>query len=589
MDAQCREMNPQRRCPPSIDPNILSIDTLPEVQASHADKAPRPMHIVTILAYACLFWHAANNSAVGDEPAASVDRGALVFAILLPALLFIAARAVSLRTTRLLRNEASRHEAQIFFHRALLGLRAALIGGFAAVVFTTPLPDAMSLGAVTPWLRIIGDLLLMGVFLAAMFAVWVGVYPVEVAIRAGPPGATIQRDPQKPWSMRSYLDFNVRHHFLVVAVPLTLVLFASNLTQGYSRALRSWTGWVWTPDVLLAVFAAGVFLVAPCMLRRIWRTSPLPAGELRTRLEAMCARIGLRVRDILVWDTDRLMINAAVMGVLPRVRYVLLSDALLSTMTPRQIEAVFGHEAGHVHHRHIPHFLVLAVVGWIAAATVMEIAAQSGLGAGTSQAAWIGIVQGMGIATTLLFWGIGFGWLSQRFERQADMFAAQCAAPGAGECLVPCSVHPDKAQSWAEAADCGKESGRGTAATNCGNEAAPVWPAGAECDSLAASQRGAALVCSSGAAIFASALDRVALLSGIPRDEFSWRHSSIGSRIRFLSSLAADPRRAIRFDRLLRQVKHGMLAAALIGAAAWGYYWLTAVSPALVEIHTMMR
>jgi hypothetical protein len=157
---------------------------------------------------------------------------------------------------------------------------------------------------------------------------------------------------------------------------------------------------------------------------------------------------------------------------------------------------------------------------------------------------WIPAVQLIGVGVTLVFWGVGFGWLSRKFERQADAFAARCAAPQGHECNRPCSVH-----------------------------LAGSSPA-----------QGDDRVCSSGAAVFASALDRVATLNGIPRDEPSWRHSSIASRIRFLTSLAADPARAGRFERRLRHVKVGMLATAALGSAGWIFYWLSGLGPAILQM-----
>ena len=50
------------------------------------------------------------------------------------------------------------------------------------------------------------------------------------------------------------------------------------------------------------------------------------------------------------------MVNACVTGILPRFRYVLLSDALLESLTPLESAAVFGHEIGHVAHRHFLYF-----------------------------------------------------------------------------------------------------------------------------------------------------------------------------------------------------------------------------------------
>ena len=99
--------------------------------------------------------------------------------------------------------------------------------------------------------------------------------------------------------------------------------------------------------------AGSVFLLAPAILRHVLNTRPLADSPLRQRLEAMCKTAGLGYREILLWHTDNHMGNAAVMGVMPWVRYILLSDLLLETMTDRQIEAVFAHELGHVAHRHL--------------------------------------------------------------------------------------------------------------------------------------------------------------------------------------------------------------------------------------------
>ena len=143
-----------------------------------------------------------------------------------------------------------------------------------------------------------------------------------------------------------------------------------------------------------------------------------------------------------------------------------------------------------------------------------------------------------------MLWGTGFGWLSRRFEREADLFGARCVTPSAEDCRMPCAVHGD-------------------------DQRTPVGPG---------------RVCATGAAIFTSALDRVAVLNGIPHEERSWRHSSIGSRIRFLTSLAGDPRRAARFERLLKRVKTAVLTAAVVGATITVYYWIVVPEPAILRM-----
>src|SRR6202012_3301758 len=77
---------------------------------------------------------------------------------------------------------------------------------------------------------------------------------------------------------------------------------------------------------------------------------------LRDRLERLAARFGFRFTDILLWGTDNSVFNAVVTGALPRFRYVLLSDALVDSLDEHEVAAVFGHEMGHVRHRHLASF-----------------------------------------------------------------------------------------------------------------------------------------------------------------------------------------------------------------------------------------
>jgi len=54
------------------------------------------------------------------------------------------------------------------------------------------------------------------------------------------------------------------------------------------------------------------------------------------------------------------------MGLFAPLRYVMLSDGLLESMEDEKIEAVFGHEVGHVKLRHMEFFLVFAIASMFA-------------------------------------------------------------------------------------------------------------------------------------------------------------------------------------------------------------------------------
>jgi STE24 endopeptidase len=501
------------------------------------------MHLYTVAVFAILFWSAGEPSPWPMVP--ETDRlWTLIVAAGQPLWIGLAAFLCSRRTIRLLgRPEDAAERAQHFFHRATFVLRLMCVAAFAVSVSFTNWPRWFRFDRFGSVWQIVGDWIVLSPFVANLAAMWVATFPVERQFRAWNPQApTPLGIAAAPLRLRAFLDFNLRHYFLVVAVPMSLILFAANLLQAHDRKLYSWTGWVWTSDALLGVVAVMVFMVSPILLRRIWRTAPLACGPLRSQLEALCGRIGLRVRDILVWDSDGLLVNAAVMGVVPCFRYVLLSDGLLASMNVRQIEAVFGHEAGHVRRRHIQHFLVFAFVGWLLIAGLMEALARRAVASGSPTGLSPFAIQGIGAVATVLFWLVGFGWLSRRFEREADLFGARCAAGNGDDCLLPCGVHSVGAVT--------------------GNEA----------------------LCATGSAIFSTALDRVAVLNGIPHDERSWRHSSIASRMRFLSILAGDPTRVASFERLVRRAKNVLVTLAVIGSAATAYYCIVVPRPAILRL-----
>lgn len=499
------------------------------------------MHLLTILAFACLLWRAETPPEFWlISPHNSLGTG--VAALGLVVVIGLAGMGATWQARRRLRATPDSFGPHAFHHRTMTVLRVLLIGGFGALVMCSAWPDWFALGGRSPWLQILGDLLVLAPFVLGMISLWITAYPFERELRTkgGEHGST------DDWGLVNYLDFHLRHQLLVVGVPMLLILFAADVTRGFDKELISWTGSVFAPEVALGTAAGFVFVVSPILLCRIWRTETLDAGAVRDRLEALCQRISLRFRDILFWKSGGVMINAAVMGIFAPVRYVLLSDALLSGMTPAQVEAVFGHEAGHIRHRHIPHFLGFAFVGWVVVVSAMEGLACLAIGPDPYVRLSVPAIEGIGLAVTGVFWGLGFGWLSRSFERQADLFGARCVGATPESCQAPCSVHLG-------------------AGINTGEPAR---------------------VCSEGATLFASALERVAELNGIPRDEPSWRHGSIGNRVRFLARVANDPGSAVRFERTMMHVKRLIWLAAALGAAGVTWYWLVVPQPAILKLQS---
>jgi Zn-dependent protease with chaperone function len=174
----------------------------------------------------------------------------------------------------------------------------------------------------------------------------------------------------------------------------------------------------------------GVLLFVPFAMRFALRAHPLGDGPLRERLEAYSRRVGFRARDILVWRTGGDAPNAFVVGALPRFRYVFITDGLLRTLDEEEIAAVFAHEAGHARRGHVPLFF-----GFTAVLSLVQFVpgVDSLLGGALS---WMPpLVRALVVMVVWL--GVVFGWISRRFEQEADVFGietlprADDAPPGA--------------------------------------------------------------------------------------------------------------------------------------------------------------
>lgn len=353
----------------------------------------------------------------------------------------------------------------------------------------------------------------------AWLGLWWAQFPADRALREQSMLDQLEQDLplHAPPTFRRYFLAAFRIQVLFVLLPVLLILLLRDLVMaGISlsgitiddlAALENWT---------VLPTAAAIFLIAPEILRRVLHTRPLDPSPLRARLEEICRRRKLRYREILLWDTQNSMCNAAVMGLFAPVRYILLSDLLLETMTDEQIEAVFAHEVGHIAHHHMAWYavffagLTLAMIGpgyyldtWIMQ-RLQELHILS-IRLSTVHE----VLSTLSILALIL---VVFGYLSRRFERQADVFAARMLQ------------------------------------SNWGTDAQPSRAA-----------RLAGHVGQYGATLFASALHRVAVVNNIPLAAPSWCHGSMAKRMRYLQTLSIDPTLTRRFDRDMSRLYTAMV------------------------------
>lgn len=443
-----------------------------------------------------------------------------------------------------------RAERMVELHRGLV------VGWHWVMVF--------GLGWVEWWRERIGDVVLadealaVSPVLAAIFLGWAARFRIErrmhdaMVVRWLDEGRTVH----PALSLGEYLLLNARNQLAIVLAPVMMLLVWGEVVSaalvrwakygaGAGGTRGGWVGdvgrWLAADDHLAAMQGLGqlagiavVVVVTPLVLRRVWDTAPMPSGQMSEKLLEMCRLAGIRVRRLLVWRTRNSLVNGAVLGVTARSRYILLTDALLETLPWQQVEAVMAHEIAHVAKRHVAWLLgaMIASCGLVAIAGDLALRGAASAAEAMGAASWAvaggrGLGE-MGLSVAALVVGLAcFGWVSRRFEWQADAFAA-----------ATLSRRLNTPEEGARSGEAGGVAALGGVVTEAG-----AWT-------------------------MAAALESVAAHNHIRRERFSWRHGSISTRVDRLRGLVGVPLAGMPIDVVAGRIKLATaIGLLLVGAA----------------------
>ena len=395
------------------------------------------------------------------------------------------------------------------------------------------------------------ELLVPAPYLANVIANWFIYYPAERALSrtSGKPRS------QGFWSLLGFVLFNARQFALLVLFPV--MLFAS-----MKSALRFFPEWLEQDAFqLVSLFAMiGFFVFLPRLVKPLLGLKSLPAGPYRSQLETLEQRLSFRRTDLLLWPTRGGAANALILGVVPQARYVIFTDTLLESLTPPELDAVFGHEVGHAIHGHLAYYALFLLLSATAIGGLTGVANEYAERWGAyemlpGELQWMWKFGPILLMGTYLF--LVFGWLSRVCERQADIAGAR-----AGSCGEPhCSGHEESDPIRAGSVSDG--------------------------DSLTRRLRfrlgKSTLPCETGLRAMVMALEAVTGMNGMApeaRRGFaarwlawfrSWQHGPPNARIEYLQSLMVNPELARVHDRYAYRVRWGIaivLAAILAASTA---------------------
>jgi STE24 endopeptidase len=435
----------------------------------------------------------------------------------------------------------SRLRRLMFFVNVGLVALCVLVFGWGELVRSTLVYE----GEVDPF----GDPLLMPFaelavplpYFAILFGAWTIYYDAERALLR----TTVLGPVDRPfWSRVGYFLHHLRQFALLVMLPVGLFVTQQTIARYAWETTQA--DWYRFGSLGLIPF---LILFMPLLIKPLLGLQTMPAGPERERLEALAKRLQFRCTDFLLWPTHGAAANAMIVGLFPRVRYVIFTDRILDELPPEETDAVFGHEVGHAKHGHMLLYALFLILSMVMLAALFLLVKNW---ISPAMMDWIALPALLLVAAYIfLVWG----YLSRRCERQADVYGCRAVSCGNPNCT--------------------------------GHDAQTIYPERA---------RG---LCATGIRTFVNALERVGYINGhASGDEEhprslgtmlrgfvawlrAWQHSTMQRRVAFLRSLIGSPEKERRFQLSVSALRWllilGLVAALFLLGDAVGWQKLLKV------------
>ncbi len=216
---------------------------------------------------------------------------------------------------------------------------------------------------------------------------------------------------------------------IVIGAPLILAVLWLMNGMGSLWWLYVWLFW--------SAFNLLVMFVYPTWIAPLFnKFSPLPDGEMKTRIEALLARCGFRSSGLFVMDGSKRSShgNAYFTG-FGNSKRIVFFDTLLERLTPDEVEAVLAHELGHFRRHHIVYRMALMFalsLGflWLLGQLIDAPWFYAGLGVPAQNTALALILFFLVVPVFTFLLGPLGSYLSRRNEFEADAYAAEHASAG---------------------------------------------------------------------------------------------------------------------------------------------------------------
>jgi Zn-dependent protease with chaperone function len=259
-------------------------------------------------------------------------------------------------------------------------------------------------------------------FLVHLAVIWFWSQPIYQIVF----GATVSRT----HFIKGQLSFTS-----VILVPWFLISTVTDLLQFIKTP--SFMTSDFAQVLLIALTLVGFVLFGPWLIIRMWGCKPLPQDYVRAELESFCNDHDFRRGGLLLWSVfGTQMLTAGVVGILPGLRYILITSGLLKILDIAELKAVVAHEMGHVRKKHMLLFVLLLILFILLTYDLSDTLTLLALSnrtifnwyaaPGDFTQSLVSLLSALPvIVLMILYFRFIFGYFLRNSERQADLYAME--------------------------------------------------------------------------------------------------------------------------------------------------------------------
>jgi Zn-dependent protease with chaperone function len=310
------------------------------------------------------------------------------------------------------------------YHSLVLRLSILAILLFISDVYIFHLKYWLQLIPLANKISLLQGIPAIALFLVYLSTIWYFAYPAYVTVF------------QSRLLRRSFVISNIKLNVPVFFPWMALTFVYDMITYFHWSGPGGFLDKPVGQMLFFAVFLCILVIFIPSLIRFWWECRPFEPSEKVEQLKQFLSEMHFRYAGLFRWSIfEGRMLTAAIIGFIPRLRYILVTDSLMDALSVEELKAVLAHEVGHAKYSHLV-FYVIFLIGYmflsfgltdlftVLLASSPYFIRTLGEGGSDTVNTFYMVLSIPILLSMFIYFRFILGFFMRNFERQADLYSA---------------------------------------------------------------------------------------------------------------------------------------------------------------------